>query len=180
MRRVKQHPKAFAFVSLLGLALVLIIATVFGAADGGTVSKDGYSGAWEISVYNLSYNSATQTTSSNHRYLLENSGEAGKVLKRKYTFSHRVVTAEGNLTYDANGNPKVERIESAIGAPLSPGAYQEHSDTLGVSIADLPGGDRMYKIQAYTRLTIYKDTLGAPLAQPEVHEESALFSKGRM
>lgn len=126
----------------------------------------------------FSYNSSTQRTRSTHRYLLENSGdsEEGGVIKRKYTFAHRIVTAQGNLTYNANGDPKVERIESAIGAPLSPGAYQEHSDTIGVSVANLEGG-KYYKIQAHTRLTIYKATLGTPLAQPEVHEESASFRK---
>ena len=176
MTRVKQHPKVFVFVSLFGLALIVTVTTIFGAAKGGTFSKDGYSGAWEISVYDLSYNSTTQRTMSNHRYLLENSGEEGKVLKRKYAFSHRVVTEDGNLTYDADGNPKVKRVESAIGAPLKPGAYQEYSETLGLSIADLEGGQD-YKIQSYTRLTIYKDTLGKPLAQPEVHEESDSFRK---
>lgn len=176
MTRVKQHPKVFVFVSLFGLALIVTVTTIFGAAKGGTFSKDGYSGAWEISVYDLSHNSTTQRTMSNHRYLLENSGEEGKVLKRKYTYAHRLVTPEGNLIFDASGNPKVERVESAIGAPLSPGAYQEHSETLGLSVADLPNG-KMFKIQAYTRLSIYKDTLGKPLAQPEVHEESAVFTK---
>ncbi len=176
MTRLKQHPKAFVFVSLLALALVLTGTAIFGAARGGTFSSDGYSGAWEVSVYNLSYNPDTYRTSSNHRYLLENDGEEGKVLKRKYTFSHQLVTPEGNLIYDANGNPKVERVESAIGAPLPPGAYQEHSETLGVSVADLADGT-MFKIRAYTRLTIYKATLGAPLAQPEVDEESAVFTK---
>ena len=146
MTRVKQHPKAYVFVSLLGLALIVTIATVFGAAKGGTFSSDdGYSGAWEVSVYNLSYNSATQRTSSNHRYLLENSGEEEKVLKRKYTYAHQLVTPEGNLIFDASGNPKVKRVESGIGAPLEPGAYQEHSDTIGLSVADLSDG-RMFKI----------------------------------
>ena len=177
MTRVKQHPKAFVFVSLFGLVLALTVTVVFGAAKGDTFSKDGYGGAWEISVYNLSYNSATQRTSSNHRYLLENSGGEGKVLKRKYLFTHRVLTADGDETFDANGNPKVVRIESTIGAPLDPGAYQEHSDTLGLSIADLEGGDRRYKIQAYTRLIVYKKTLGTPLAQPIVDETSNTFRK---
>ena len=80
MKGIKQHPKAFVFVSLLGLVLTLAVTAVFGAARGGTFSKDGYGGAWEISVYNLSYNSATQRTSSTHRYLLENSGGEGKIL----------------------------------------------------------------------------------------------------
>ena len=157
--------------------MVLTVATVFGAAKGGTFSKDGYSGAWEISAYNLSYNSATQRTSSNHRYLLENSGGEGKILKRKYTFLHEVLTADGSPTFDADDNPKVLRIESGIGAPLSPGQYQEHSDTIGLSIADLEGGSRRYKIHAYTRLSIYKNIPGPPLAQPEVHETSNTFRK---
>ena len=177
MKGIKKHPKVFVFVNLLGLALVLTVTTVFGEADGGTFNKDGYGGAWEISVYNLSYNSATQRTSSTHRYLLENSGGEGKVLKRKYTFFHEVLTADGDETFDANGNPKELRIESNIGAPLSPGAYQEHSDTIGLSIADLEGGDNMYKIHAYTRLIVYKKTLGTPLAQPEIHETSDTFIK---
>ena len=174
MKRTKQHPKAFMFVSLLGLALT--VTTVFGAARGGTFSSDGYSGAWEVSVYNFSYNSATQRTSSTHRYLLENSGGEGKVLKRKYTFTHQLVTPQGNIIVDDSGNPKVKRVESAIGAPLSPGAYQEHSDTIGLSVSDLPDGT-MFKIRAYTRLTVYKHTLGTPLAQPEVNDESTTYTK---
>ena len=170
MTRAKQHPKAVVCLVMLAIAAVgaLIIRDVLGASDGGTVIQDEYSAAWEISAYNLSYNSSTQRTRSTHRYLFENSGdsEEGGVIKRKYTFAHRIVTDQGNLTYNANGNPKVERIESTIGAPLSPGAYQEHSDTIGVSVADLEGG-RNYKIQAYTRLTLYKVTLGTPLAQPD-------------
>ena len=177
MKGIKKHPKAYVFVSLLGLVLVLIGTAVFGAAKGDTFNKDGYGGAWEISVYNLSYNSATQSTRSNHRYLLENSGGEGKILKRKYTFFHEVLTKDGNKTFDANGNPKELRIESNIGAPLEPGAYQEHSDTIGLSIADLPGGDKRYKIHAYTRLAIYKKNPGTPLAQPEVHETSLPFTK---
>jgi hypothetical protein len=35
MKGIRQHPKAFVFVSLFGLAL--IVTTVFGAASGGTV-----------------------------------------------------------------------------------------------------------------------------------------------
>ena len=64
MKGIRQHPKAFVFVSLFGLAL--IVTTVFGAASGGTFNSDVYSGAWEVSVYNFSYNSATQRTSSTH------------------------------------------------------------------------------------------------------------------
>ena len=174
MKGIRQHPKAFVFVSLFGLTL--IVTTVFGAASGGTFNSDGYSGAWEVSVYNFSYNSATQRTSSTHRYLLENSGGAGKVLKRKYTFAHQLVTPQGDIITDENHNPKVKRVESGIGAPLSPGAYQEHSETLGLSVSDLPDGT-MFKIRAYTRLTVYKHTLGAPLAQPEVSDQSTTYTK---
>lgn len=173
MKGIRQNPKAFVFV-MLGLALT--VTAVFGAASGGTFSSDGYSGAWEVSVYNLSYNSATQRTSSTHRYLLENSGGEGKVLKRKYTFTHQLVTPQGNIITDENQNPKVKRVESVIGAPLSPGAYQEHSDTIGLSVSDLPDGT-MFKIRAYTRLIVYKDTLGAPLAQPEIGDESTTYTK---
>ena len=100
----------------------------------------------------------------------------GKTLKRKYTFFHEVLTADGDETFDANGNPKELRIESNIGGALEPGAYQEHSDTIGLSIADLQSGND-YKIHAYTRLIIYKKNLGTPLAQPEVHETSDEFRK---
>ena len=173
MKGIKQYPRAFVFVSFLGLTL--IVTAVFGAARGGIFSGDGYSGAWEVSVYNLSYNSATKRTSSTHRYLLENSGGEGKILKRKYTFTHQLFTPEGNIITDENHNPKVKRVESGIGAPLSPGAYQEHSDTIGLSVSDL--SDRtMFKIRAYTRLTVYKHTIGTPLAQPEVSGQSIEYT----
>lgn len=180
MKGIRQHPKVFVFVSILVMAFGALIArNVLGEADGGTVNEGIYSAAWEISVYNLSYNSSTQRTRSTHRYLLENSGdsETGGIIKRKYTFLHEVLTADGNPTFDADDNPKVLRIESGIGAPLSPGEYQEYSDTIGLSIADLEGGTRRYKIHAYTRLSIYENIPGPPLAQPEVHETSNTFRK---
>ena len=70
MTGIRQNPKAVICLATLVLAAVgvLIVGSVYGASDAGTTSGV----YWEVSVYNLSYSSATQRTSSSHRYLVEN------------------------------------------------------------------------------------------------------------
>ena len=176
MARLKQHPKAVICVSLLGLALILSGTTVFGESDYGTTNGV----YWEISVYNLSYDSITQTTTSRHRYLVENNyvnddGEYAAI-KPKFRFSHFVLKLDGSYTYNADGSLKFDS-SAGFGATVLATGAGDHSETLGVSVDNLVAGP--YKIYAYTEVDIYEatDTGGLPIVSGLRVEDEQEFTK---
>ena len=173
MTGIRQNPKAVICLVTLVLAAVgiLIVGSVYGASDAGTTSGV----YWEVSVYNLSYSSATQRTSSSHRYLVENNyinddGEYAAI-KPKFRFAHFVVKPDNSYTYNEDGSIKHDSDEG-FGATVPATGAGDHSDTLGTSVANLDPGD--YKIYAYTELDIYDaaDTGGTPIVSgPGVNVE---------
>ena len=180
MTRAKQHPKAVVCLVMLAIAAVgaLIIRDALGAEDNGTTNGV----YWEVSVYNLSYSSATQRTSSSHRYLVENNyinddGEYAAI-KPKFRFAHFVVKPDNSYTYNEDNSIKFDSSEG-FGATVPATGAGDHSDTLGTSVANLDPGD--YKIYAYTELDIYEatDTGGPPIvAGPGVDVEYNFMKMG--
>ena len=176
MTRATQHPKVFVCVSLMGLALVLSGTAAFSESDYGTTNGI----YWEISVYNLSYDLATQTTTSRHRYLVENNyvnddGEYAAI-KPKFRFSHFVVKLDGSYTYNEDGTIKFDS-SAGFGATVPATGVGDHSETLGVSVDNLEPGD--YKIYAYTEVDIYEasDTGGLPIVSGLRVEAEKKFAK---
>ena len=173
MKGIRQYPKAVICLVTLILAAVgaLIVGSVYGASDDGTTNGV----YWEVSVYNFSYNSATQRTSTSHRYLVENNyinddGEYAAI-KPKFRFAHFVVKPDNSYTYNEDGSTKHDSDEG-FGATVPATGAGDHSDALGISVDNLDTGD--YKIYAYTELDIYDaaDTGGTPIVTgPRVEDE---------
>ena len=157
MQGIRQHPKAVICSVTLVLAVVggLIVGNVYGASNADTTNGV----YWEVSVYNLSYSSVTQRTSSSHRYLVENNyindDSEYAAIKPKFRFAHFVVKPDNSYTYNEDGSIKHDSDE-AFGATVPATGAGDHSDTLGTSVANLDPGD--YKIYAYTELDIYNAT----------------------
>ena len=176
MARLKQHPKAVVCVSLLGLALVLISTTAFSESDYGTTNGV----YWEISAYNLSYDSTTQTTSSRHRYLVENNyvnddGEYAAITP-KFRFAHFVLKLDNSYTYNVDGSIKFDSDEG-FGSTVPATGAGDHSETLGVSVDNLEPGT--YKMYTYTELDIYEatNTSGPPIVSGLSVEAEKEFTK---
>lgn len=178
MKGIRQHPKAVICLVTLVLAAVgaLIVGSVYGASDNGTTNGV----YWEVSVYNFSYSSTTQRTSSSHRYLVENNyinddGEYAAI-KPKFRFAHFVVKPDGSYTYNEDGSIKFDSDEG-FGATVPATGAGDYSDTLGTSVDNLDSGD--YKIYAYTELDIYDatDTGGTPIVSGADVDGEYTFTK---
>ncbi len=172
MKFAKQHPKMFVclFILVLVAAGALIVRNIPGAGTGGTTDTGNV--AWEISVWNLVYNSATERTSSNHRFLIENSGEETEVV---FEFQHAVVTDDGFSNVEVE--KKIPDIENNPGydyPDVPPWTYYEKSESISADVSHLDEGD--YKITAYTRISPRRDDDNLSVVDPKVDETSGSFN----
>ena len=147
----------------------LIVRNIPGAGDGGTTDTGNV--AWEISVWNLSHNSATETTSSNHRFLIENSDKETEVV---FEFQHAVITDDGFSNVEVE--KKIPDIENNPGydyPDVPPWTYYEKSESISVDVSHLDDGN--YKITAYTRISPKRNGNSLSAVDPKVDETSGSF-----
>ena len=176
MTRVKQYPKAFVCVSLLGLALVLglIHEGVAGRLDELPTSdySNGYTTdgiRYNASVSSLRYHSSAQETSSFHLIFLENHSDF--VITSRYLFAQHVyednqeTIVRSNITPWLTG-PRVEPIEDTP----PPEEVNTRDDTLTNNVDGLPEG--YYWINAYTELEFKKE--GSNINLLTVRAEAAI------
>ena len=171
MTRVKQHPKAFVFVSLLGLVLVLglIQEGITGRLDGlpTSASSSGYDTTHNIrynaSVSSLRYDSSAQQTKSFHLIFLENHSDV--VITSRYLFTQHVyeddqesIVRSYNTTW--LDGPRVEPIEETP----PPEEDNTRDDTLTNNVGGLANG--YHWINAYTELEIKREGSNVNLLTP--------------
>ena len=176
MRRVKQHPKAFAFVSLLGLAWVL------GLIQEGITGRlaelpnsdymNGYTTdgiRYNASVSSLRYNSSTQKTSSFHLVFLENHSDF--VITSRYLWAQHVYKDDEETRVKSNVTPWLTgpRVEPIEDTP-PPEEVNTRDDTLTNYVGDLPTGHHW--INAYTGFEFKEEgkTINLLSVQPEAAE----------
>ena len=175
MKGIRQYPKAVVCLVMLVLAAVglLIVRDIPGHIDdGATEDSDDDEGTtaegiwWYVEVDDVTHNSLS--TESYHRYEVENGSDFK--IRLVFEFAHRILTAAGNTVRNADGSPKEDVIHcpwaelGGLNCPepkLDPGDVDANWWWLCTSIDELEGGN--YRIHAYTRLGIYRDTPGPPL-----------------
>ena len=180
MTGIRQHPKAFVFVSLLGLALVLglIHKGVAGRLDELPTSdySNGYTVdgiRYNASVSSLRYNSSTQETSSFHLIFLENHSDF--VITSRYLYAQHVyrdnqeTRVRNNVTPWLTG-PRVEPIEDTP----PPEDVNTRDDTLTTDVGGLPPG--YHWINAYTELEVKREGSNINLITPRA-EAAKRFRK---
>ena len=176
MTRVKQHPKAFVFASLLGLALVLGLIHKGLAGRLDELPTSDYSSGYTVdgirynaSVSSLRYDSSTQETSSFHLIFLENHSDF--VITSRYLYAQHVykdnqeTIVRSNFTPWLTG-PRVEPIEDTP----PPEEVNTRDDTLTNNVDGLPTGHHW--INAYTELEFKKE--GSNINLLTVRAEAAI------
>ena len=161
MKRTKQYPKIFVFVSLLGLVLVLglIQKGVAGRLDGLPTSdySSGYTVdgiRYNASVSSLKYNSSTQQTSSFHLIFLENHSDF--VITSRYLYAQHVYKDDQETIVRSNVTPWLTgpRVEPIEDTP-PPEEVNTRDDTLTNNVGGLSPG--YYWINAYTELEVKRE-----------------------
>ena len=161
MTRVKQHPKAFVFVSLLELVLVLglIHTGIAGRLDGLPTSdySSGYTVdgiRYNASVSSLRYDAVTQQTSSFHLIFLEN--HADFVITSRYLYAQHVYRNDQATIVRSNVTPWLDgpRVEPIEDTP-PPEEANTRDDTLKNNVGGLPNG--YHWINAYTELEVKRE-----------------------
>ena len=157
MKGIRQHPKMFVFVSLLGLALVLALIQ-----EGVThnhlddLPNSDYSNGYTIdgirynaSVSSLNYNSNTQKVSSFHLIFLENHSDfviTSRYLYAQFVYKNDQTTRVKSYVTPWRTGPRVEPIEDTP----PPEEVNTRDDTVRTNVSDLSDG--YYWINAYTEL----------------------------
>ncbi len=182
MTRLKQHPKAFVFVSLLALALVLglIHRGVAGRLDG--LPTSAYSNdytedhiRYNVSVGSLRYNSSTQETSSFHLIFLEN--HSNFVITSRHLYAQHVYKDDQQTIVRSNFTPWLTgpRVEPIEDTP-PPEEVNTRDDTLTNNVGGLSEGH--YWINAYTELEFKREGSNINLRTPRA-EAAKRFLKMR-
>ena len=140
-----------AFLLIVFLSgLLILVQAVYSDSDGGMIQVDGVDAIrWYISVGSLKYEDSE--TYSYHTYKIGLYKDIDDGVYGKYEFAHFV----HNLTL---GGPPVRETKVLNSGPTLYAKYEVDNTKQGVgaSVYGLdPGHD--YKIEAYTRLEIYKD-----------------------
>ena len=184
MKGIRQHPKAFVFVSLLGLVLVLglIHKGIAGRLDGlpTSASDSGYHTTHNIrynaSVSSLRYDSSAQQAKSFHLIFLENHSDV--VITSRYLFAQHVyeddqesIVRSYNTTWLAGAT--VEPIEDTP----PPEEVNTRDDTLTNNMGGLSTGH--YWINAYTELEVEREGSNINLITPRA-EAAKRFQKKNM
>ena len=174
MTRVKQHPKAFAFVNLLGLALVLglIQEGITGRlaelpnSDYMNDYLDNHDIRYNASVSSLRYDPGTQKTSSFHLVFLENHSDF--VITSRYLCVQHVYKDDEETRVKSNVTPWLTgpRVEPIEDTP-PPEEVNTRDETLTNYVGDLEKG--YYWINAYTGFEFKEEgrTINLLSVQPE-------------
>ena len=181
MTRVKQHPKAVVFVSLLGLALVLGLIQ-----DGDThnhlddLPNSDYDNGYTIdgirynaSVSSLNYNLVTQQVSSFHLIFLENHSDfviTSRYLYAQFVYKNDQETRVKNYVTPWRTGPRVEPIEDTP----PPEEDNTRDETITTYVGDLSNGH--YWINAYTQLEFKEEGTTTNLLTPRA-EAAKRFMK---
>ena len=146
--RVTRNIALFLVISLAGM--LILTQAVYSDSDGGMIQIDGADAIrWYISVGSLKYEDSE--TYSSHAYKIGLYKDIADGVYGKYEFAHFV----HDLTL---GGPPVRETKVLDSGPTLKKKYKVDNTRQGVgaSVYGLdPGHD--YKIEAYTRLEIYKD-----------------------
>ena len=181
MTRVKQHPKAYVFVSLLGLALVLglIQEGITGRLDKlpTSASSSGYDTTHNIrynaSVSSLRYDQSTQQAKSFHLIFPENHSDV--VITSRYLCAQHVYKDDQESIIRSNSTswltgPRVKPIEDTP----PPEDDNTKDRTLTNNVGGLSPGH--YWINAYTELAVKREGSNINLITPRA-EAAKRFRK---
>ena len=181
MKRAKQHPKMFVFVSLLGLALVLGLIQEGVTGRLAELPNSDYSSGYDTthdirynaSVSSLNYNSSTQQVSSFHLIFLENHSDS--VIRSRYLFAQHVYKDDETTRVMSNVTPWLTgpRVEPIEDTP-PPEEVNTRDDTLTNNVGGLSPG--YHWINAYTELEVKRQGSNINLITPSA-EAAKRFQK---
>ena len=183
MTRVKQHPKAYVFVSLLGLALILgLIQEGITGRLAELPNSDHSSGydtthniRYNASVSSLRYDRSAQQTKSFHLIFLENHSDV--VITWRYLYAQHVYKDDettrirSNVTSWLTG-PRVEPIEDTP----PPEDVNTRDRTLTNNVGGLSPGH--YWINAYTELEVKREGSNINLITPRAEAAKRVRKPG--
>ena len=181
MKGIRQHPKMFVCVSVLGLVLVLGLIE-----EGDThnhledlppsdydndYTTDGI--RYNASVSSLNYNFNTQQISSFHLIFLENHSDfviTSRYLYAQFVYLDDQATRVNSYVTPWLTGPRVEPIEDTP----PPEEVNTRDDTVTTNVGDLTNGH--YWINAYTQLEFKEEGTTSNLLTPRA-EAAKRFRK---